>query len=137
GLHTDIFSPEEYGIITKIYAYVAVVNIVFIFGMETAYFRFASRLQHDETTIFNLAQTVVMTISVLLSLVLVLAADPVAAALSVPGHTDLVIWIVVIMLIDAVAAIPFARLRLRKKATRFALGKIINIAILVGLNLFF
>lgn len=136
-LHTNVFSPEEYGIITKIYAYVAVVNIVFIFGMETAYFRFASRPELDEKKIFNLAQTVVISISAFLSLILVLAAHPVAEALSVPGHTDLVIWIVVIMLVDAVAAIPFARLRLRKKATRFALGKIINIAILVGLNLFF
>jgi O-antigen/teichoic acid export membrane protein len=138
-LHTDedIFTPEEYGIITKVYAYVAVVNIVFIFGMETAYFRFANRSELGEKKIFNLAQTVVITISTLLSLVFILAANPLAEALSVPGRTDLVMWLVLIMLIDAVAAIPFARLRFRKKATRFALGKLINIGILVGLNLFF
>ena len=136
-LHTDVFSPEEYSIITKVYAYVAVVNIVFIFGMETAYFRFASKPGLDEKKIFNLAQTVVITISAFLSLVFILAANPVAEALSVPGRADLVMWLVIIMLIDALAAIPFARLRLRKKATRFALGKLINIGILVGLNLFF
>ena len=136
-LHTDVFSPAEYGIITKVYAYVAVVNIIFIFGMETAYFRFASRPEYTEKRIFNLAQTVVITISTLLSLVLILAADPVAEALSVPGRANLVTWLVIIMWVDAVAAIPFARLRLRKKATRFAIGKLLNIGILVGLNLFF
>lgn len=136
-LHTDVFTPDEYGIITKVYAYVAVVNIVFIFGMETAYFRFASKPGMEEKKIFNLAQTVVITISSILSLGLILGAEPVAEALSVPGRANLVIWLVIIMLLDAVSAIPFARLRFRKKATRFAIGKLLNIAILVGLNLFF
>jgi O-antigen/teichoic acid export membrane protein len=136
-LHTDVFSPEEYGIITKVYAYVAVVNIVFIFGMETAYFRFASKTGLEEKKIFNLAQTVVIALSSILSLSLILLANPISETLSVPGRSDLVIWLVLIMFIDALASIPFARLRLQKKATRFATGKLLNIGILVGLNLFF
>ena len=136
-LHTDVFSPDEYGIITKVYAYVAVINIVFIFGMETAYFRFASKVHESEKKIFNLAQTVVMVISTILSLAFILLAEPLSDTLSIPGRSDLVIWLVLIMLIDAIAAIPFARLRLQKKATRFAMGKLLNIAILVVLNLYF
>ena len=136
-LHTNVFSPEEYGIITKVYAYVAVVNIVFIFGMETAYFRFASKAGVEEKKIFNLAQTVVIAISTLLSLAFILLANPISDTLSIPGRSDLVVWLVLIMFIDAIAAIPFARLRLQKKATRFAAGKLLNIGILVGLNLFF
>ncbi|MGC1244025.1 MAG: polysaccharide biosynthesis C-terminal domain-containing protein [Chryseosolibacter sp.] len=135
-LHTDVFSPEEYGVITKVYAYVGVVNIVFIFGMETAYFRFASKAGLDERKVFNLAQTVVITISTLLSLGFILLASPISEKLSVPGHHDLVMWIILIMFIDACVAIPFARLRLQKKALRFAAGKLINIGLLVGLNLF-
>jgi O-antigen/teichoic acid export membrane protein len=135
-LHTSVFSPEDYGVITKIYAYVGVVNIVFMFGMETAYFRFASKSGLEEKKVFNLAQTVVITISALLSLGFILLASPISAKLSVPGHDDLVIWIVLIMFIDACVAIPFARLRLQKKALRFAAGKLINIGLLVGLNLF-
>ena len=134
-LHTDVFAPEEYGVITKVYAYVAVVNIVYIFGMETAYFRFASQAGSNEKRVFNLAQTAVLVVSGLLSFFFILLADPVATALSVPGRSDLVIWLVSIMFIDAVAAIPFARLRLQKKAVRFATGKLINIGILVGLNI--
>ncbi len=136
-LHTDVFSPEEYGIITKVYAYVAVVNIVLIFGMETAYFRFASKPGVDEKRIFNLSQTVVIVFSTLLSLGFILLANPISETLSVPGRSNLVIWLVLIMFIDAIASIPFARLRLQKKATRFATGKLLNICILVGLNIFF
>jgi O-antigen/teichoic acid export membrane protein len=136
-LHTEVFSPEEYGVLTKVYAYVAVVNIVFIFGMETAYFRFANKPGAEEKKIFKLAQTVVITISTLLSLGFILLANPISETLSIPGRSDLVIWLVLIMFIDAVAAIPFARLRLQKKAMRFAVGKLLNIGILVGLNLYF
>jgi O-antigen/teichoic acid export membrane protein len=136
-LHTNVFSPDEYGVITKVYAYVAVVNIVFIFGMETAYFRFASKPGLEEKKIFNLAQTVVIAISTILSIGFIFLANPLSETLSVPGRSNLVIWLVVIMFIDALAAIPFARLRLQKKALRFATGKLLNIAILVGLNLFF
>lgn len=136
-LHTNVFSPEEYGVITNLYAWVAVVNIVFIFGMETAYFRFASQPGRNEKTIFNLAETVVISTSLVFSVIFILAADPIADTLQASGRPDLVIWLVLIMFIDAVAAIPFARLRLRKKATRFAAGKLINIGILVGLNVYF
>jgi len=136
-LHTDVFAPEAYGTITKLFAYVAVINIIFMFGMETAYFRYATKLGAEEKRVFNLTQTIVISISVLLSVIFILQANPIAQALAIPGHADLVIWLVVIMLIDAIVAIPFARLRLEKKAIKFAAGKLINILILVGLNLYF
>lgn len=136
-LHTDVFTPEEYGVITNLYAWVAVVNIVLIFGMETAYFRFASQSAQSEKRIFHLAQTVVVVISTVLSILFILLAQPIEETLEVTGRTELVIWLIVIMYIDALAAIPFARLRLQKRATRFAVGKLLNIGILVCLNLYF
>jgi O-antigen/teichoic acid export membrane protein len=136
-LHTAVFAPDEYGVITKLFAYVAVINIVFMFGMETAYFRFATKSEADEKRIFNLAQTVVILISVALSIIFILLSNPLAVLLDVPGKTNLLIWLVIIMFMDAVVAIPFARLRLQKKAMLFALGKLINVSILVGLNIYF
>ena len=136
-LHTGVFNPAEYGVITKLFAYVAVVNIVFMFGMETAYFRFATKPGADEKRIFNLSQSVVIAISILLSAIFILLADPVATALDIPGRGNLVSWLAVIMFMDAIVAIPFARLRLERKAMQFASGKLINVLILVGLNVYF
>jgi O-antigen/teichoic acid export membrane protein len=136
-LHTDVFLPNDYGIITKLFAYVAVINTIFMFGMETAYFRFASKPGADEKRIFNLAQTVVLCISGLSLLFFILFSQPIANFLEIPDRRDLVIQLVVIMFIDAIVAIPFARLRLQKKATKFAIGKLINVAIIVGLNIYF
>ncbi len=114
-LHTDVFPPEEYGVITKLFAYVAVINIVFMFGMETAYFRFATKTGADEKRIFNLTQTVVVLISLSLSIIFVVLANPISLLFEIPGKSDLVIWLVAVMFIDAIVAIPFARLRLEKK----------------------
>ena len=137
-LHTGVFAPDEYGVITKLYAFVAVINTLFMFGMETAYFRFASKEEAvDEKRVFNIALTIVIAISGFLSLGFILFAGDIANYMEVPGRTDLVIWLVLIMMIDAVVAIPFARLRLQKKARRFALGKLINIVVLVGMNIYF
>ncbi len=136
-LHTAVFAPEQYGVITKLFAFVAVINMVFMFGMETCYFRFATKPDADEKRIFNLAQTVVVSVSLLLSVIFIVLANPIAGELSIPGNSHLVIWLVMIMFIDAIVAIPFARLRLEKKAKQFASYKLMNIVLVVGLNIYF
>jgi O-antigen/teichoic acid export membrane protein len=138
-LHTDehVFSPDDYGIITKLFAYAAVVNVIFMFGMETAYFRFATRPGADERKIFNLAQTIVIGISLSLSILFILLAQPITEMMYLKGHINFLFWLIGLMFIDAAVAIPFARLRLQKKATLFAVGKLINVFILIGLNIYF
>jgi O-antigen/teichoic acid export membrane protein len=137
-LHTiNMFSKAEYGIITKLFAYVAVVNIVYMFGMETAFFRFATKTQADVKRIFNLTQTTVMMISGTLSIVFIVFAKDIAIAMGIPKHPEFIIWLTVLMLIDALVAIPFARLRLEKKGMLFAAFKIANVLLLIALNFYF
>lgn len=136
-LHTDVFGAEQYGVITKLFAYVAVINTIFAFGMETAYFRFANKEGADEQKIFNITQTIVLAISGISSLMLIIFSQPVATYLNIPTRPDIVIWLVLLMFIDASVSIPFARLRFYKKAFRFAAGRLMNVAILIFLNIFF
>lgn len=136
-LHTGVFAPEDYGVITKLFAYSAVINVIFMFGMETAYFRFANKEGADEKKIFNIAQTIVIAISAGLSFIFILFADPIAEMLDIPGKGNFVTWLALILFVDAIVAIPFARLRLQRNAVKFVTGKLINIAILVGLNIYF
>jgi len=136
-LHTAVFNPEDYGVITKLFAYAAVVYTIFTFGMETAYFRFATKPGNDEKKVFNLAQTVVLAISVCGTLLFVLLASPIAELARVPGKTNYIYWLSAIMFIDAIVSLPFARLRLLKKPMLFAAGKLINVTILVALNVYF
>ncbi len=137
-LHTkDMFGQAEYGQITKLYAFVGVINIVYMFGMETAFFRFATKPGDSQQRIFNLSQTSVVFISVLLSVIFISFATPIAQALHIGEHPEFIIWLTLTMFVDALVAIPFARLRLEKKALVFATAKIFNVGVLIGLNYYF
>jgi O-antigen/teichoic acid export membrane protein len=136
-LHTkNMFSQAEYGDITKLYAWVGVINIIYMFGMETAFFRFATKPNADAKRIFNLAQTSVLITSLTLTLIFVLLANPIGSSLQI-SNPQFITWLALTMLIDAAVAIPFARLRLEKKAVVFASAKIINVLVLIGLNYYF
>lgn len=136
-LHTRVFNPEDYGVISYLYVFVAFLNIVYTFGMETAYFRFATKAGNDPKKIFNIAQTTVMVLSFFLSALFILLANPIATSLSISGKEHYIIWLAIIMFIDGVVALPFARLRLEKKPMKFAFARIVNVLILIGLNLYF
>lgn len=136
-LHTAVFAPEEYGVFTYLMSFVALLNVVYTFGMETAYFRFALKEDNNPQRIFNIAQTAVISISIFLSLLFIFSKDSIAIALEAEGHSNYIVWLTAIMFIDSIVAIPFARLRLEKKPLQFALFKISNVLILTGLNFYF
>lgn len=137
-LHTiNMFGKAEYGQITKLYAFVGVINIVYMFGMETAFFRFSTKPGADKQRVFNLSQTSVVFISLCLSVVFISFSSPIANALNIGAHPEFITWLTLTMLVDALVAIPFARLRLEKKALVFATAKIFNVLVLIGLNFYF
>jgi O-antigen/teichoic acid export membrane protein len=136
-LHSRVFLPEEYSVVVNIYAWVAFLNIVYLFGMETTYFRFATREGADEKRVFRIAQTFVLGVSFTLSFGIAAFAVPIANYFSLGQHVSFIYWIAAIMFVDAAVSIPFARLRLRKKAMLFASAKIINVVILITFNFYF
>ena len=137
-LHThNVFSAAEYGSLTKLMAYVAFINVVFTFGMETAFFRFANKTGANSKHAFNLAQTCVLLVSIPLSILFIVFSPPLAASFAIGNHPEFITWLTLIMLTDAAVAIPFAQMRLEKRALQFALIKIVNVVILLALNLYF
>ena len=134
-LYTTVFLEGDYGIITRLYAYAAFLNIIYTYGMETAFFRFATK--GDKLANYRLASSMIMVTSTLFSGVILLFAQSIAEYLEIPTQAYLIRFLSGILFIDAVAAIPFARLRLENKALAFALAKIGAIAATISLNLIF
>ncbi len=135
--HTRIFAPGEYSVVVNVYAWVAFLNIVYLFGMETTYFRFATREGADEQKVFRIAQTFVLSLSFALSLLIAVFATSIAKYFNLGEQVNFIYWIALIMFVDAAVSIPFARLRLKRKAMLFAIAKIINVIILITLNFYF
>lgn len=134
-LHTAVFLPAELGVFAYLYAGVGILNVVYTFGMETAYFRFTNKSDSQRT--FNSASSTVFILSSFLSILIIANASFIANYIGYPDTSLFIIWLGIILWIDGVLAIPFARLRQENKAKRFATLKIGNILINVALQLIF
>ena len=134
---TAILKVEEYGIVTELYSYVAVLNVLYLYGMETAYFRFTSKSKHGEQEIYRNVFSSILITTALLTIFLVSSATPIVNWLEFQGHERYVYWFAAIIAIDSLMAIPFIKLRYERKAKQFATFKLVNIFLNLGLNLFF
>jgi O-antigen/teichoic acid export membrane protein len=136
-LQTSFFAPGEYGLLSYLYIYVAFLNVVYTFGMETAYFRFASKPGADEPRVFRTAQTFVVSVSLGFTVLLMLLSPALATHLGAPDKAYLIRWLAAVLLIDNIVAIPFARLRNQRKPVVYASARITNAVLLIGFNLLF
>ncbi len=138
-IYTHILVPGELGIVATVYAYIAVLNVVYGYGMESAYMKYASTLEvGEERQIFSVPFLSVGLTSALFSGFLVLNPASMAALINLPPEFErLVTYSAVILLLDGLALIPFASLRMAGKAARFATIKVTGIVINVLCNLLF
>jgi len=135
-VYTSLLLPSEYGVVTELYAYAAFFNILYLYGMETTYFRFANKEGNVETHIFNHVNTQVLFSSTFLSVFLLLLLTPLNNYLGYQLHPKYIVYVVLILFTDAALSIAFARLRLKNKAFLFASVKLMNIFLTVLLNIF-
>ncbi len=135
--YTNIFPPDEYGIIANLYIFIAILNILYIFGMDAAYLKFASsKTSASEKDNFSTPYLAVMMVSLILSLLIFLLKGQIISLLEIPkSYTYLIYYTSFILFTDALCVIPFIKLRIERKAKRFATFKIINILTNVFLNI--
>lgn len=137
---TRVFLKAEYGIVSDLYFYIALLLVIFTYRMETAFFRFASRAKEehsDPDTVFTTASLSIIVSTVFSSVLLFVLAPEIATWLKYPGRGDYVQVFTLIVAFDALAAIPFARLRMDSRPLRFAFVKLSAIVINIGLIFFF
>lgn len=140
-LYVYLFPTQEYGIVSYLYSYMAVMLVILNYGMETGFFRFANRDDNARyggpNGVYTTSLISVGTTSLLFIVLLSVFLTPLSKALLLPGHRILVWLLGVTVALDAFCNIPFAYLRYRKKAIRFAGIKMANIGINITLNIFF
>lgn len=135
-LYVYLFPAAEYGVVSYLYGFTAVALVILNYGMETGFFRFANR-EGDPMRVYTTSLISVGSTSLMFAVLLTLLLQPVAKAMLLPGDS-LYIWLLgVTVAIDAFSNLPFAYLRYRKRAWRFAGIKLLNVGLNIGLNLFF
>ena len=137
-LYTYVLTNSaEYGVVTNLYAWTALLLVILTYGMETGFFRFANKEGLEPKKVYSTILWCVFGTSVLFACAGVLFSDGIAGVLGYSAHPEYVSIMCVIVAMDAFGCIPFAYLRYENKALRFALLKLLMILVNIGFNLFF
>lgn len=129
-------SETTYGEQSIVYAAIPFLNVVFTYGMETAYFRFSNK-DIDEKKVFSTASFSLITSTVLLTGVLLLFRQSFATLLSIDLHPEFITWAACVIALDTLTTLPFAKLRFEGRPRKYAFIRVASIFINVGLVYFF
>lgn len=137
--YTRIFDPQQYGLFTELYAFVAFLLVFLTYGMETAFFRFASRESDTENRkrVFSTAFISLLVTSSLFVLAVNLFEGSITRFAGYADRPELILLFAWIVGIDALVTLPLARLRLQNKPVYFATVNLLSIGVNIGFNLFF
>lgn len=130
-----VFSPEEYSVVGVLYSVVGFAIVLLTYGLETAFFNFAREQKSEKvlgTGLFSILST-----SALFVIAGLLFSGHVADFLEYPGRGNLIQFLVFILALDALSALPLAYLRQQNRPVRFATVRLTNIGVNTGLNVLF
>ncbi len=136
-LYTACYNPVDYGIVTDIYAMIAFMNILLVYGMETSFFNFA---RDSEKSLGKVYATGFNNLIISTSVFLVLGSlfyKQIATPLGYGNHPEYVLWFIWILGLDALSTLPFALLRQLEKPIKFSIIRLSSVGINVVLNLYF
>jgi len=137
-LYTYVLArTADYGIVTNLYAWTALLLVILTYGMETGFFRFANREGYDPHTVYKTAYVTLFVSSALFTLLVIIFHQPIACALGYPDHAEFVEMMFATVAVDAFASIPFAHLRNQKRPILFASLKLLFVVLNIGFNILF
>lgn len=131
-----VFTKAEYGQVTLLYSYVAILLVLLTYGMETAFFRYANKSENAKK-VFNTATSSILITAILFLFIVFAFVDDISRLIQYPSNNEYVLIIAVIIAVDAITALPFAFLRYQNKALKFSSIRIISVVITISLNLIF
>lgn len=137
-LYTYVLVAEQYGVVTNLYAWIALMLVLLTYGLETGFFRFANDPAKGEPqSIYSTCLTSLATTTLLFFALASFFLTPVANLLECSQHPEYILMLVSIICLDVLSALPFAYLRYQKRPLRFAFLKLLNIILTISFNLFF
>ena len=138
-LYTHVISAESggYGVVTNLYAYVALILVILTYGMETTFFRFANKEGENPDTVFSTSMGIVGTLSAVFLILVFALITPVSNFMGYSEHPEYILMMASVVALDGIQAIPFSLLRYRKRPIKFASLKMLFIILNIGLNLLY
>ncbi len=139
-VYTNVLSPADYGLAVLIFVFLAFMNYIYNYGLDSALLRFYSGATKpkNKTRILSTAVWMALAASAALSLVIYALRMPLAnVLLSEQEGAIFFKYAALILFFDCLCRIPFALLRLKEKPYAFMGIRLINVAMTLGLNIYF
>ncbi len=130
-----LFDAATTSNLTQVYAIIPFLNIVFTYGLETSFFRFAQLT--DPKKLYNTLSLSIVATTVLLTSALLLFRQPLTAFFELGQHPEYFTWMIWIVFFDTLAVIPLAKLRLEERPRKYALVNVGSILVNVAFAIFF
>jgi O-antigen/teichoic acid export membrane protein len=141
-VYVGLYSPKVYGIFSVMYSWASMLNALLAFGMETTYFRYLNKYENDKQKVYNNTFFTVSLMALVFLLFTFLFVDDIAAWMQRgkvydPDYARYIKYFIYILVADALAVIPFAKVRADGRPIRYSLIKFVNILTFIGFNLLF
>ena len=134
-IYTRMLTQVQYGVVTEFMAYIAILQVVLVLGLETGCFRFANKEGEDPRKVYSGALLAVTGLNLAFLAVMVAFSGSISAVLGYEGYRSLIIYVASILFCDSITAILFAKLRQEHKAVKFAILKTVKILTETGANI--
>jgi O-antigen/teichoic acid export membrane protein len=127
--------PEKTADLVQVYTIIPFLNVLYAYGLETAYFRFSQT--HDKQKLYNTLSLSLLFSSILFTLLLLLCKNSIINVADLNQHPDYVLWMIAIIAVDNLNTLPFAKLRQENRPKRYAFARIAGIVINVSVVILF
>ena len=104
-------SSGEYGVITNVYAWTALLLVILTYGMETTFFRYANKQGENANRVYSTTLWSVAFTSVLFVVMVFIFVHPIADVFHYHDHPEYIRFMSIVVALDAFQAIPFSYLR--------------------------
>lgn len=129
-------SLVQYGEMNSVYAAIPFISALFTYGFEITYFRYSNK-DENKNVIFNTSSLSIIITTLLFTSILLLFNVPIANMLRVEEHPEFITWAAIIIALDTLAVLPFAKLRNINRPKKYALIRVAGIVINIGAVVFF
>mgnify|MGYP003450201699 CR=1 FL=1 len=127
--------PGKTADLVQIYTIIPFLNVLYAYGLETAYFRFSQT--HDKQKLYNTLSLSLLYSSIFFTVILLLCKDTLVTAADLQNHPDYIVWMAAIIAVDNLNTLPFAKLRQENRPKRYAFARVAGIVVNVLVVIFF
>ena len=130
-------SSADYGIVTNLYAWTALLLVMLTYGMETGFLRFANKNRDEAGKVYSTTLFTVGITSIIFALVCIFFSHPIANAMGYPKHPEWIAMLGTVVALDAFGCIPYVYLRFKNRPLRFVALNMFAIFVNIFFNIFF